>query len=270
MSRRFAVVSAAAGPLAFASTAAAEDAPAPAPAPNDALAVPTPAPAETPIPTPAALEGLNWAGFGLRIGLLDLDVSAENVPLFNDKVSEALDAYNEIMGDGAASEDAMDLEASLIQVVPTLHLGGDGFFFRLDLPIGFGDDITTLGLAMYPLAYGYYVEELGLFPYVAAGFGAHYATAGQVTKNGAKFDVSQSGAILQGRFAAGAKLRTWEKLNGVLEIGFSPWTAAALWDTDKLQAIKDADVGSFPPDPASAVRAGAGSTLDFSVGVEWL
>lgn len=267
MSRRLALVIAAALPLVIASTASAEETPAAAPA--EALAVPTPAPEVTPVPTPEALSELNWAGFGVRVGMFKLDVSAENVPLFNDQVSEALDAYNEVMGEGAAGEDAMDLKADLIQVVPTLHLGGDGFFFRLDLPVGFGDDITSFGLAMYPLAYGYYVESLGLFPYAAAGFGAHYATAGKVSANGAKFDVSQSGAFLQGRFAFGAKYRAYSKLNAVAEFGFSPWTVAGLVDTEKMDAIKDAEIGSFPPDPASAVRAGAGSSVDFSLGVEW-
>ncbi len=252
--------------LAVATTASAQ--PAGAPAPAAALEPPAPAPA--PDPEREDRAGLNWAGFGIRFGVFNLDVAAENVPFFDSKVQEALDAYNRLNPGNQVTENAMDLEASLVQVVPTLHLGGDGFFFRLDLPIGFGDDITTLGLGLYPLAYGHFIESLGLFPYAVLGGAAHYATSGRVTSHGAKFDVSQSGAVLQGRLAVGAKLRIFEKLNGVGELGFSPWTVAGLVDTDKLDAIKNADTSSSIQDPASAVRAGAGSSFDFSVGIEWL
>lgn len=234
-------------------------------APANSEAAPTPVPAKS---ARSTSRDLGWSGFGVRFGLFALDVSAESMPLVGDQVREVLDAYDQL----GVSRTRLDLDVSLVQVIPTLHLGGDGFFFRFDLPIGFGDGINTFGFAMYPLAYGYFLESAGLFPYVAAGAGLHYATSSQITVDGAKVEVSQSGFIAQVRLAAGAKLRLVEKLNGILEVGFSPWTAAALWDIDEIDTILDGtwNAGDIPGTPAEVVRGGAGSTLDVSVGIEWL
>jgi hypothetical protein len=277
MSRRLLAALGVALPVLAAVPAVAEPPPAPpstpapaaAAAPAEALAIPTPAPEVTPVPDADDLASLNWAGFGVRFGVYTLDVAAENVPIFGDEVQEAIDIYNRLNPGDQRGSDALDLHARMVQVIPTVHLGGDGFFARVDVPFGFGDELTSLGVNFYPLAYGYFIERLGLFPYLVAGGGAHYLSAGTVTARGAKVDVSQSGAILQGRVALGAKLRTLGRLNGVVEVGYSPWMAAGIVDTVKLDALRDANTALTVPEPAEAVRAGVGSAFDFSVGVEW-
>jgi hypothetical protein len=255
---------------------AALEAPAPAPAPvpasvpAEALEIPTPAPEVTPVPDADDLADLNWAGFGVRLGIYTLDVAAEDVPFFSDEVQQAIDAFNKLNPDSKKSRSALDLKADMTQVIPTLHLGGDGFFFRLDVPVAFGDGLTSLGLGIYPLAYGYFIESIGLFPYLVAGGAAHYLSSGSVTARGAKVDVSQSGGILQARVALGAKIRTVGRLNGVFEVGYSPWLGAGMVDTGKLKALRNATDPLSLPDPSEAVRAGLGSAIDFSAGIEWM
>jgi hypothetical protein len=178
-------------------------------------------------------------------------------------------------------EDALDLEANLLQVIPTFHLGGDDYFFRFDVPIGFGDGVTSLGLGIYPLNYGYFIESIGLFPYVSLGTVLNVATASTYDGPSGKADVSQVGGIIQARAAVGAKYAFSDAFSGTLELGFTPWGIAGLVDTDKAEKIAKQggpapeDVIDFeklrPIDPGTAGRAGMISpAVDFSAGIEWL
>lgn len=276
-----------------------------APAPAAALAAPEPAPPVTGQVDAATVAGatrqLSWGGIGVRLGYFNLAAKAEDIPMFGSDIkdnrekantyiatfNEAVRAWNQANPDDQVQEaepygdDALNLDATLVQIIPTFHMGGDGYFFKLETPIGFGDGVTSLGLGLYPINYGYYVESMGLFPYLSAGLVLNYAQASTFSGSNGDEDVSQVGGIIQSRLALGAKYAFAESFSGTLELGFTPWGFAGLLDTDKAEKIDRQggveldDVIDLenrrPIDPGSAIRGGTiSSAFDLSVGIEWI
>jgi hypothetical protein len=154
------------------------------------------------------------ASFGLRLGGGTLELAAgEDTPLMGGVFTEAIEtynlaasAYNRSHGLSSSAPQAapsmthsdMDLRTQLFLLTPTLELGGDGYFFKMEVPVGFGDDVRTYGLGIYPLNVGGHLtggKQQELAGYLSAGFVASYVT----------FPASDdaAGALLQGRLAAG-------------------------------------------------------------------
>ena len=126
---------------------------------------------------------------------------------------------------GTAGVDEFALRSNVTTVTPTIHLGGSGYFFKLDLPISFGSSFSMVGLGLYPINIGIYFDHLAMFPYVSFG-----AVANVVTSHRRRIRHLQQ-ADRRHRPGAGGGRAEVLPLHGLAlsgELGFSPWTAGAV------------------------------------------
>jgi hypothetical protein len=199
-------------------------------------------------PPPPDVRRMGWFGLGARIGVTELRLTAP---------TGVVDSIEQITG-GTAGVDQFALRSNVTTVTPTLHLGGSGYFFKLDLPISFGSSFSMVGLGLYPINFGIYLDPLAMFPYLSLGTVANVVTSHETADPGTSNKLI--GGIIQARLAAGLKFFPLHGLALSGELGYSPWTAGAV---------------ALPPDSSSGSDAtrfegGFGSVLDFSFGVEWL
>jgi len=199
-------------------------------------------------PAPPEVRRMGWFGIGARVGITQLRLTAPT-SIVND--------LNQISGTSSGA-DQFALRSNVTTVTPTLHLGGNGYFFKLDLPISFGSSFSMIGLGLYPINYGIYVERLAIFPYLSAGIVGSEMTSHETSDPGTSHKLI--GGVVQARLAAGMKFFPFRGLALSGEFGYSPWTAGAV---------------ALPPDSGSGSNAthfegGFGSVLDFSFGAEWL
>ena len=75
---------------------------------------------------------MGWFGIGARVGVTQLRLTAP---------TSVVNSIEQLTG-GTAGADEFALRSNVTTVTPTLHLGGTGFFFKLDLPISFGSSFT--------------------------------------------------------------------------------------------------------------------------------
>lgn len=197
---------------------------------------------------PAAPEGrrMGWFGLGARLGFTELHLSppASWVSTFNAATGSSVNASD------------YSLSTSARTITPTLHLGGGGFFFKLDVPISFAPRFLTYGVGLYPLNFGVYIPQVALFPYGTAG------VLTSIVQSRGTFDPATSdkiiGALVQARVAAGLKYFPMHAMAVSFEVGYSPWAGGVLF----LPPFDDHD--------ATHTEGGFGSAWDLSVGVEWL
>jgi len=199
-------------------------------------------------PAPPEERRMGWFGIGARVGVTQLRLAAP---------ASVVNGIEQLTG-GTAGADAFALRSNVTTVTPTLHLGGSGFFFKLDLPISFGSSFTMVGLGLYPLNFGIWFDRLAMFPYLSLGAVANVVTSHQTSDPGTSNKLI--GGVAQARVAAGLKFFPLHGLALSGEFGYSPWTAGAV---------------ALPPDGGSGSDAtrfegGFGSVLDFSFGIEWL
>jgi hypothetical protein len=221
-----------------------------------------------------------WFGMGIRFGIQGFNLSAGNAPLIGAQLQEAITnlnaavtAYNAANpGSPVApySINDMNIAQSVFTITPTFHLGGDGYFFKFDVPIGLGGNITTLGLGIYPINYGYYIENIRLMPYLSLGATFNYAMSSGYTPpgGGATTAMNGVGALISGRLALGAKYQIMNGLAAGLELGWSPFAAGGVVDATRLAAIGGST--TLPPAPGSIARGGLGSILDGAISIDWL
>jgi hypothetical protein len=191
---------------------------------------------------------MGWFGIGARIGVTQLRLTAPS-GIVND--------ISRISGT-PANADEFALRSNVTTLTPTLHLGGSGFFFKLDLPISFGSSFTMVGLGVYPINFGLWLDEYALFPYLSFGAVASVVTSHATPDPGTSNKLI--GGVAQARLAAGLKFFPFHNLALSGELGYSPWTAGAV-------ALPPA---SGSGSDATHFEGGFGSVLDFSFGVEWL
>jgi hypothetical protein len=199
-------------------------------------------------PAPPDVRRMGWFGIGARIGVTQLRLTAP---------TSVVNDIEQITG-GTAGASEFALRSNVTTVTPTLHLGGSGFFFKLDLPISFGSSFTMVGLGLYPINFGIYVDRFAMFPYLSLGAVASVVTSHATPDPGTSNKLI--GGVAQARLAAGVKFFPLHGLALSGELGYSPWTAGAV---------------ALPPESGSGSDAtrfegGFGSVLDFSFGVEWL
>jgi hypothetical protein len=188
--------------------------------------------------------GQGVAGVGVRFGFGSMSLDAARLP----------------MKSGLADS----LNQQGVIVTPSVQLGGDGYFFKLDFPLAKMETFSAYGLGIYPLNYGHYFRKTGLMPYGSAGIvGSALTMPGQ----------GLSGAFGQVRVAAGLTYRVVRELNVLLEVGYSPWAAGVVVDKRKTaeleQSANDGQSVDLMPGNRSA-QGGMGNALDFALGVEWL
>jgi len=199
-------------------------------------------------PAPPEVRRMGWFGIGARVGVTQLRLTAP---------TSVVNGIEQLTG-GTAGADEFALRSNVTTVTPTLHLGGTGFFFKLDLPISFGSSFTMVGLGLYPLNFGIWFDRLAMFPYLSLGAVANVVTSHKTPDPGTSNKLI--GGIGQARLAAGVKFFPLHGLALSGEFGYSPWTAGAV---------------ALPPESGSGSDAtrfegGFGSVLDFSFGIEWL
>ena len=191
-------------------------------------------------------------GLGVRAGVAQATLKSTRLPRAAEVVSD-------------------DVNDTMALIVPTLHLGGDQFFFKLDVPFMRWDGGYTMGVGIYPLNYGHTVARGKLMPYASAGGAASVATMKPSPND--RVQVPLRAVMLQARAAAGLK---WRAVPGVaisLEAGFSPYAFGGVVDDQRRRAAESAlDAGEFPDLTRGnrPVSAGVGRVMDLALGVEWL
>ena len=225
-------------------------------------------------------ESAHGVSFGLRLGGGALALSAsEDTPLMGGTFADAIDLYNSAADAYNASHGLrsaptraaptmtsadMDLHDALVLVTPTLEAGGDGYFFKLEAPLGFGGRVRTYGLGVYPLNVGGHLggdREKEVAGYLSAGVALSYATF--VGADDA------AGGLFQGRMAGGLRFRTSGGYAMTFEIGYSPWALGGVVDFGKRSAIESYDPrgAAPPPHPGEVAQGGEQSGMvDVSVG----
>jgi hypothetical protein len=195
-------------------------------------------------PTPERPPQMGWAGLGVRFGMQQVHLAPP---------AAFVSTVSSVSGQAFAAGD-FAIDSNAWTVTPTLHLGGSGFFFKLDVPLSFAPQFTSFGLGLYPINFGVFVESASLFPYLSLG------TAATLVESRDTGDLSTSnklmGAMVQARGALGLKYFPAQGLALSGEIGYSPWAAGILLVT--------------PANSSTQVHGGVGSVFDFSLGVEWL
>ncbi len=189
---------------------------------------------------------MGWFGLGVRLGFTDLHLSPP---------ASWVNTFNAATGNSSSASD-YSLSTSARTITPTLHLGGGGFFFKLDVPISFAPRFVTYGVGLYPLNFGVYIPHVALFPYGTAG------VLTSVVQSRGTWDPATSdkviGALVQARVAAGLKYFPAHGVALSFEAGYSPWAGGVLF----LPPFDDHD--------ATHTEGGFGSAWDLSLGVEWL
>jgi hypothetical protein len=197
-------------------------------------------------PPPPDGRRMGWFGVGLRVGFTELHLAppASWVSTFNDATGNSSNASDYSLSSTARS------------ITPTLHLGGSGYFFKIDVPLSFAPRFLTYGVGLYPLNFGIYIPQVALFPYGTAG------VLTSIVQSRGTFDPATSdkiiGALVQARVAAGLKFFPVHGGAISLEVGYSPWAGGVLF----LPPFDDHD--------ATHTEGGFGSAWDLSLGVEWL
>jgi hypothetical protein len=199
-------------------------------------------------PPPPEGRRMGWFGLGARIGVTELRLTAP---------TSAVNDIQQITG-GTAGVDEFALRSNVTTIAPTIHLGGSGCFFKLDLPISFGSSFSMVGLGFYPINIGVYFDHLAMFPYLSFGTVANVVTSHETSDPGTSNKLI--GAIVQARGAVGVKFFPLHGLALSGEFGYSPWTAGAVALPPESNSGSD----------ATRFEGGFGSVLDFSFGVEWL
>jgi len=227
---------------------------------------------------------MGWFGIGVRLGYATPSLKAGDVPLVGKKLSDALtnankmvDAYNAAQGTNRPhyAMDDLNLTARAVQITPSLHLGGDGMFFKLEAPIGVSSELKTYGLGIYPINIAIGIPGIDLYPYISAGGVGTWATSTSFTPTGGqKLVVDAKGLILEARVAVGAKLYLVPMVPLSVEVGYSPYAAGGVVDTTRLNALKPPSgtptaAPKLPDSPGAAVRGGVGHMLNMMVGIDF-
>lgn len=203
-----------------------------------------------PRPAPRRLR-MGWFGVGARLGVSDLRLAPSQ---------SLVGKLNQASGGTFAPSD-FAVASSAQTFTPTLHFGGSGYFFKLDLPFSFAPEFTTVGLGLYPINVGVLIEQAALFPYVSLGGAASAVKSRTTADPGTSNKII--GAIVQARAAVGLKYFPVRGLALSAEAGYSPWTAGLM----VLPATAAPGAGG---NNQKRMQGGTGSILDFALGAEWL
>ena len=198
----------------------------------------------------------------VRLGMLPLELEASGeTPLFGASVERMIDRYNSAAaahdratGDSTARIDAGDVGVSktLLVVAPGVELGADGvYFFRLEVPVGVADDVTSVGLGLYPINLQ---GAIGRSAVVYASFGG---SASWLDRAG-DGDV---GALVTARAAGGVRFAR----HVMFELGYNAFVLGGSYNKSRLDEMMDS---MQLVEPRQIVSAGEGrGIIDASLGV---
>jgi hypothetical protein len=196
-----------------------------------------------------------------RLGVMPLELeSSADTPLFGGSVAGVVDDYNaaaaardRMSGETSARIDASDLGVAetLLVFAPGLELGSGFHFFRIEAPIGIGDDLRSVGLGVYPI-------NLQVAPTRSfAVYGSAGASASWLDRPGP----GDVGALVTLRIAAGARVAK----HLVVEVGYNAYALGGNINRDR---IADMSATMTLGEPDKAIAAGeAHGIVDASLGV---
>lgn len=193
----------------------------------------------------------------VRLGVLPLDLEAStDTPLFGASVDRMIDRYN----DAAAARGTtarigtgdVDVSETLFVAAPGLELGADGaYFFRLEVPVGIADDVTSVGIGIYPINLQGTLRR-GAVLYASLG-----GSASWLDRRG-DGDV---GALVTARAAVGMRIAR----HVVFEIGYNAFVLGGSYNKRRLDEMMDSM--QFV-EPRQVVSAGeARGIVDASLGL---
>jgi hypothetical protein len=164
----------------------------------------------------------------LRFGVMPLDLRASpDTPFFGDDIARAMQY--------GVDERQLDVHDTMLTVAPALEIG-DAMFFRLEGIAGFGDDLRSFGVGVYPINVQLRLSRK-LVAYASAG-----GTASYLDRHG-----DGVGGLASARLAAGARV----KKHLVVEAGYGAFVLGGVVDR-----------------PNQVVAAGEGrGIVDLAVGV---
>jgi hypothetical protein len=222
-------------------------APPAAAAAGDPMHVPAIADAQAPPITARARsadDGVRGAGLGVNAGLVMLRLSADR----------AVRTFGGTSGTQLADEApstiaSFDLHENMLELAPTVQLGGDRFYFKLEAPLRQSATLRSYGAGVYPLNYGYYIRALHVMPSVSMGGVFSYLKDRRT---------DAAGPLVETRVALGIKVFPTRGLALSADIARTPWALAA--------------VRGSGPDwwKRADARGGLGDGWQFSLGVFWL
>ena len=214
--------------------------------------------------------------FTVRIGSGTLDLRAgEGTPVIGGWLNDAVDAYNGAAGaynaahgmtfstPGAAPArgyEAVDLRTDLTLVTPSLESGGHGYFFKLEAPLGFADGWNTYGIGLYPVNAAFGLGSDNLEGFLSAGVVGSYITDGADAR----------GLLLQGRVAAGVRVRSGDGWGLSAELGYGLFGFGGALDGNRMRELQAYDPRAMapPPGPGEVARGGdQQGMIDVAVGV---
>ncbi len=171
-----------------------------------------------------------------RFGMLPLELeSSSDTPLFGEGVDRVVDRYNaaaaardRAMGGKTAPIDASDLGVAetLLVFAPGLELGTGGhYFFRIEAPIGYTDEMTAIGIGMYPLNLQAELRR-GFIIYASGG-----GTASWLDRPG-QGDI---GGLVTLRAAAGLRVAR----HVIVEVGYGAFALGGSINNERLADMMD-------------------------------
>ena len=112
-----------------------------------------------------------------------------------------------------------DLRENLTEIAPTIHLGGDGFYFKMEAPLRQSATLRSYGAGIYPLNYGLFIRALSVMPTLSAGAVFSYLR---------DRSTDAAGALIETRVAVGIKVFPTRGLALSVDVAWTPWAAGAL------------------------------------------
>jgi hypothetical protein len=198
----------------------------------------------------------------VRLGMLPLDLEASaDTPLFGASVERMIDRYNEAAaahdratGQTTAriNEGDVGVSNTLLIVAPGVELGADGvYFFRLEVPVGVADDVTSVGLGLYPLNLQ---ASLSRSAVIYTSFGG---SASWLDRTGD----GDLGALITARAAGGVRIAQ----HLVFELGYNAFVLGGSYNKSRLDEMMDS---MQLVEPRQIVSAGEGrGIIDASLGL---
>jgi hypothetical protein len=194
---------------------------------------------------------MGWFGVGVRFGTTQLRLAPPDSLVTRLNQSGTGQTWT-------ASDLALNADART--VTPTLHFGGSGYFFKMDFPLSFAAEFTTVGLGLYPVNIGVFIDRLALMPYLSLGGTASVVRSNTTADPGTSNKII--GALVQARAAVGAKYFPVRGLALSVEAGYSRWAAGIM--------LMPPGAAPGTADDQTHMQGGVGSVVDLSFGAEWL
>lgn len=197
----------------------------------------------------------------IRLGVLPLDLEASgDTPLFGASVERMVDRYNDAAAahDRATGGTTARISAGDVGVIDTLYvaapgleLGSDGaYFFRLEVPVGIGNDVTSVGLGLYP------INLQG-----AIGGAVVYASLGGSASWLDRAGNGDLGALITARAAGGVRVAR----HVMFELGYNAFVIGGSYNKSRLDQMMDS---MQLVEPRQIVSAGEGrGIIDASLGL---